>query len=282
MQPNRVSRITLKGTSYLLRTNTRPGDVARHFECMKSAASAGLAPAVHYANPEDRTSIVDFIEAVPFPPATAMQLIPAALRKLHALPPFPTSPFNTTCTFLLNASPMLESFLTTFRDRSILPTEETNQLLNIQQQLSITYSQFEPDLVPSHNDLFKPDNMLYDGTRLWFIDFEAAFQNDRYADLAAISNLLLTNDEEERTFLTTYFNQPPTGHQLQRLRIMRQLCHAFYAMAFLTNPSIDPSQVQTNYQQLQADFWSGTFKLDDDQSKVFFGLTHWHHLRDSA
>src|SRR5579863_3886476 len=62
---NRAFRIIVRGSAYLLRINTRPGDTKRHFTCMQAAADAGLAPRVRYASPEDRISITDFVETVP-------------------------------------------------------------------------------------------------------------------------------------------------------------------------------------------------------------------------
>ena len=46
---NRAFRIIVRGSAYLLRINTRPGDMARHFTCMQAAADAGLAPRVRYS-----------------------------------------------------------------------------------------------------------------------------------------------------------------------------------------------------------------------------------------
>ena len=189
---NRAFRIVVRGSPYLLRINTRPGDMARHFTCMQAAADAGLAPRVKYASIEDRISITDFVEAVPFLAKDALVRIPAALRTLHALPPFPGAPFNTTCTFLLNKGPALDGFLQTFRASSILPENETAELLVGYQQVAAIYLRLDSDLAPSHNDLFKPDNMLFDGNRLWLVDWEAAFQNDRYADLAVVANMIVT------------------------------------------------------------------------------------------
>ena len=58
---NRAFRIIVRGSAYLLRINTRPGDMTRHFTCMQAAADAGLAPRVRYASTEDRISITDFV-----------------------------------------------------------------------------------------------------------------------------------------------------------------------------------------------------------------------------
>src|SRR5579864_8118284 len=37
---NRAFRIIVRGSAYLLRINTRPGDMKRHFTCMQAAADA--------------------------------------------------------------------------------------------------------------------------------------------------------------------------------------------------------------------------------------------------
>jgi hypothetical protein len=101
--------------------------------------------------------------------------------------------------------------------------------------LAAAYPHHEPDMVSSHNDLFKPDNMLFDGQRLWLIDWEAAFLNNRYADLAVVANLIVNNDAEEQTYLQEYFGHPP--HQLARFFLVRQLAHTFYALIFLLGSS---------------------------------------------
>ena len=65
------------------------------------------------------------------------------------------------------------------------------------------------------------------------MDWEAAFLNDRYADLAVVANLVVTNDKEEMVYLQEYFDGPPDQYQLARFFLMRQIAHMFYAMAFL-------------------------------------------------
>jgi thiamine kinase-like enzyme len=283
---NQVYRITVHGSAYLLRINTRAGDMKRHFTCMQAAADAGLAPRVWYASPKDRISITDFVEAVPLPAPDALIRIPAALRALHALPPFPESPFNTTCTFLLNNGSALDGFLQKFQASSILTETETLELLARYRQVAAVYSRLDSDLAPAHNDLFKPDNMLFEGNRLWLVDWEAAFQNDRYADLAVVANMIVTNESEERIFLQEYFGKPPDEYQRARFYLMRQLAHMFYAMAFLmlrsSGEPIDRSEPVPAYSDFQRRFWAREVSLSDNHAKTVYGRVHWEQLSENT
>ncbi len=279
---NRAFRIIVRGSAYLLRINTRPGDMARQFACMQAAADAGLAPRVRYTSTEDRICITDFVEAVPLPAAEALVRIPAALRALHAMAPFPGAPFNTTCTFLLNEGPALDGYLKRFSVSSILPANDTEELLARYRQVAAVYSRLDSDLIPGHNDLFKPDNMLFDGKRLWLVDWEAAFQNDRYADLAVVANMIVTNESEEGSYLQEYFGRPPDEYQSARFHLMRQLAHMFYAMAFLplgsSGTPLDGSESVPGYSDFQRRFWAREVGLADDQAKIVFGRVHWEQL----
>ncbi|MGC2419285.1 MAG: phosphotransferase [Candidatus Acidiferrales bacterium] len=280
---NQAFRIVVRGSAYLLRINTRPGDMPRHFNCMQAAAAAGLAPRVLYASTEDRISITDFVEAVPFPATDALRRVPASLRALHALSPFPVAPFNTTCTFLLNKGPALDGFFQKFEASNILPENETKKLFACYEQVATVYSRLDSDMAPGHNDLFKPDNMLFDGNRLWLVDWEAAFQNDRYADLAVVANMLVVNDAEEQIYLQEYFGAPPASYQAARFYLMKQLAHMFYAMAFLSRGSadkpIDWSEPVPTFRDFQRRFWAHEVGLADGHSKTVYGRVHWERLR---
>jgi aminoglycoside phosphotransferase (APT) family kinase protein len=278
---NRAFRIVVRGSAYLLRINTRAGDTTRHFGCMQAAAEAGLAPRVRYASAEDRVSISDFVEAVPLPAADALRRVPVALRTLHALQPFPVAPFNTTCTFLLSKGPALDGFLQKFRAANILPEHDVVELLSQFERLASAYSSLDPAPAPSHNDLFKPDNMLFDGSRLWMVDWEAAFQNDRYADLAVVANMLVTNEMEEQTYLQEYFGRPPDSYQAARLYLMRQLAHMFCTLVFLSlgdGKPIDWSEPLPTYSDFQRRFWAREVDLGDSHAKTAYGRVHWEQF----
>jgi hypothetical protein len=279
---NRVFRIVVRGSAYLLRINTRAGDMTRHFTCMQAAADAGLAPRVWYASLGDRISITDFVAAVPLSASDVLVRMTAALRTLHALPAFPGAPFNTTCTFLLNKGAALDAFVQKFRASNILPENEKQEFLARYEQVAAVYSRLDPDMAPAHNDLFKPDNIIFDGNRLWLVDWEAAFQNDRYADLAVVANMIVTNEPEEKVYLQEYFGSPPDEYQRARFYLMKQLAHVFYAIVFLMlgssgNP-IDTSEPLPTYSDFQRQFWAGEVNLADNRAKFVYGRIHWEQF----
>jgi aminoglycoside phosphotransferase (APT) family kinase protein len=207
------------------------------------------------------------------------------LRTLHALPPFPTATFNTTCTFLLNKGPALDGFFQKFRAASIAREQHVDEIVRECERLAGVYASLDRDLVPSHNDLFKPDNILFDGSRLWLVDWEAAFQNDRYADLAVVGNMLVANEAEEQIYLEAYFGRPPSSYEAARFYVMKQLAHIFYAMAFLglTSASVPAhwSEPIPMYTEFQRRFWAREVHLDDDHSKILYGRVHWEQIKDS-
>ena len=116
----------------------RTDDPTRHFTCMKAAAEAGLAPRVWYTSIEDRIAITDFVEAAPFPVTDALVRIPAALRTLHALPPFPGVPnhIDTSCMFLMHQGTAVDGFIQRFQAANILPEDESQDLLARYAQLA--------------------------------------------------------------------------------------------------------------------------------------------------
>ena len=134
-------------------------------------------PGSGYTSTEDQISITDFVEEVPFPPAEALVRMPPVLRALHALPPFPPGVhyLDTSCMFLMHKGDALDGFIKKFRETNILPKDESDELFAWHAQSGTVYPQHDPDvacpdMVSSHNDLFKPDNILFDGRRVWLVD----------------------------------------------------------------------------------------------------------------
>lgn len=259
-----VFRIVVRGCPYLLRVITRTdamNDPTRQFACMKSAAEAGLAPRVWYTSVEDRISITDFVNARPFPRMEALARLPAALQALHALPPFLK---------LMNYLDSLDEFIRRFRAANILPESETAELFHLHAKVANVYPRHDSDMVSSHNDL-KPENILFDGDRVWLVDWEASFLNDRYVDLAVVANFI-TTDAEEQTYLRSCFREAAGDYRLARFYLMRQVVHMFYAMVFMplgsSGKPIEPNAQAPDFRDFHDAIWAGGASWSANEKKL--------------
>ena len=279
-----VVRIIVRGSPYLLKIITRQEDPTRHYASMKAAAQAGIAPPVWYADIEHKISITGFVEAEPLPISEALLRLPALLRRLHALPRFEKAPFNTTCTYLLRKGAASDPFLERFRNTSQLPKAEIEEFFERLAQLAAIYPNDDDGAMAAcHNDLFKPDNILFDGQLVWLVDWEAAFLNDRYADLAVVANQVVANDQEEFVYLQEYFGMASDEYQMARFHLMQQIAHLFYTMAFLTlgsqpDKAADWNAAVPDFREYHRRIWAGEVDLADKDVKIVYGRVHWERF----
>ena len=229
-----VYRIRVGGIGYALRlTLSRDAlrDPARGFACMRTAAEALLAPRVRYACAEDGVAIIDLVEARPLfdYPGDGGPLIAElaqTARLLHETPPFPA---------LVDYMAGMEELIGLHRASGLLDPAATQELFARYAGLAAAYRTAPGDQVSSHNDI-NPGNLLFDGRRLWLIDWEAAFLADRYVDLATLANWFARGDAgAEDLLLATYFGAPPTSEQRARLEVMKVVNHVFTGVIFLNS-----------------------------------------------
>jgi thiamine kinase-like enzyme len=270
-----VFRIVVHESPFLLKIMTRideRNDPRRIFAAMNAEAEAGLSPRVWHANIEDGISITDFVETAPFPVTEALARIPGTLRRLHALPPFPET-FNYVTAH--------KGFIWRFRTANLLPKSEVEEIFTRYEQVCAVYPRLDSDMVSSHGDL-KPENILFDGQRVWLVDWQAAFLNDRYFDLAVVANFVVTNDADERAYLQQYFGQPPNEYQLARFFLMSQVTHMFYATVFQMLGSagkpVNRSEQLPFFRDFHQRIWEGEVSLADNDMRIVYGKVHWGQL----
>jgi len=272
-----VFRIVVGGKPYLLRIITRTdamADPSLEYNCMKAAAEAGIAPKVWYASVEDRIAIIDFIEAKPFPMEEAKTKLPALLKRLHTLPPFP---------FRINYLDKIGEFIEKFRADKLMPEYITAGLFDFYDRVKTIYPRNAQDLVGCHNDL-KPENTLFDGERVWLVDWEAAFLNDRYLDLAIMANFLVKNEKDEHIYLKTYFGEEANAYQHARFFLMRQILHLFYFVVFTivgktADKTINPDMPVPGFREFHDLIWTGKLSLANMDNRLQYAQVHREQLQ---
>jgi thiamine kinase-like enzyme len=272
-----VFRMIVLGKPWLLKIITRTDaitDPTYQFNCMTSAAEAGICPRIWYKSIADRISITDFVEARPFPIHEARKKLPDLLNRLHALPPFP---------FRLNFIDFVDGVIRKFQDAKILPDQMTKEVFSRYAKITQTHSRNENDMVSCHNDL-KPENILYDGERPWIVDWESAFLNDRYIDLAIIANFVVSGENEERDYLKSYFGEEASEYQRARFFLMNQVLHMSYFTFFMllvsrVGKSIDMDLIKSDFRVFHDLMWAGKINLANVDAKQEYAWVHFQQLQ---
>jgi|SRR6185437_13667421 len=273
-----VFKIILHEKPYLLRVITRTDAMAgtsHYFGCMQTAADAGIAPKIYYLNNDDRISITDFIAEQPFAAPEARDKMADSIRHLHALPKFP---------YRINYIDAADNFLHKFKDSEILPESETKDIFESYAKIVNVYPRNdEKNLVSCHNDL-KPDNIIFDGNKPWIVDWEAAFLNDRYVDLASMANFVVKSDKDEADFLEKYFGKVADEYQQARFFLMSQIVHIFcFTLCTLSGAAGEKvsmkKQGKISFREFHDSLWNCTISLAGNESKLHYGLAHAEEFR---
>ena len=87
--------------------------------------------------------------------------------------------------------------------------------------------------VSSHNDPL-PRNILFDGKRLWMIDWESAYRNDPLVDAAIMLDSFAPSPELEAVLLRAWLGRAPDEMLYERLTLVRALTRLYYAGVLLS------------------------------------------------
>lgn len=225
-------RVEAGGRAYLLRLEP-PRDAIRDpdrgYACMRIAAEAGVAPPVRHLDPGLRIAIMDFIEARPlsaFPggPGALARAQGELIARLQATEPFPP---------LRDYPDLLEGMLaylkTCGRYRPELFAKHEAGLAEIRGAYP-----WEPAAqVSSHNDP-NPGNFIFDGARLWLVDWETAFRNDALADVAILVDNPAVTPDQAQLLAEAWLGRTPDEPLLARLTLMRLMTRLYYGALMLS------------------------------------------------
>jgi Ser/Thr protein kinase RdoA (MazF antagonist) len=107
------------------------------------------------------------------------------------------------------------------------------------ERLCAAYRWDESTLVSSHNDP-NAQNVIFDGERLWLIDWETAYRNDPLTDIAILIENFAQTPELERALIETWLGGAPDRALRARLALMRQFTRLYYAGMLLSIVAAQP------------------------------------------
>lgn len=235
-------RVEAGARSYLLRM-----EVARtafrnphQYTCMRAAADAGIAPPLRYVDPEQGVAVMDFVTQRPlseYPggPAALAGDLGGLIRRLQDSPRFPALAGGYL--------DILDRLLAVVRRSRVFAAGLLDPHYAGFLRLRQAYPWSDAALVSSHNDP-NPRNILFDGQRLWLVDWETSYLNDSLTDIAIVSHELAPTPELQQRLLRGWLGREPDLAVRARLVLMRQLTRLYYAClifsAFGAAPRAEP------------------------------------------
>jgi hypothetical protein len=232
-----ILRIDAGGRSFLLRIEgpASPLRNPHQYISMRIAADAGIAPRLYHADEASRVAVTDFIirrplDAYPGGPAALARALGELFARLQGTTLFPhfvqypdivARLWAHVCRTGLFAPDVLDPC--------------TERLAHI----SEAYRRHAPAPVSSHNDSI-PANILFDGKRLWLVDWESAYRNDPLVDIAVVADNLARTPQLETALLRAWLGRAPDDALLARLALVRALTRLYYAGVLLSASATFP------------------------------------------
>jgi hypothetical protein len=224
-------RVEIKDRRYLVRVEgpESPLRNPHQYESMRIAADVGIAPKVHYVDEAARVVVMDFVEEQPlsaFPggPRALAQAVGAVLGRVRATQPFPR---------FIEYPEMVGRLWRWVCHTGLFAPGVLDPCTERLERIRETYVWRSADSVSSHNDPI-PRNFLFDGERLWLIDWESAYRNDPLVDVAIALDSFARSPELEQILLRARLAGELDASFYDRLTKVRALTRLYYAGVLLS------------------------------------------------
>jgi hypothetical protein len=224
-------RLVARGRHYLLRVEGEPSPLRNphQYVSMRIATEARIAPAIHYIDEAARIVVIDFIERQPlktYPggPRALAHALGELFSRVQATPVFP---------YYVKYADIVARLFAHVRRTGLFAGGLLDAHVERLELIREAYNAGSTRLVSSHNDP-TPGNILFDGERLWLIDWESACRNDPLVDAAIVSDHFARSRELEDVLLTAWFGRAPDEALRARLGPIRALTRLYYAGVMLS------------------------------------------------
>jgi len=209
-----------------------------HYACMRAAADAGIAPALHFMDAAQGVALMDFVTQQPLGsyPGGVGALVRALgelIRRLQDGTRFPAPEISYP-----EVTGRLLHFISASRvfAPGLLEPHRAGF-----ERVRDAFGWDTAALVSSHNDP-NPRNILFDGTRLWLVDWETAYQNDPLVDVAVVTHELAWSSGLQEIVLESWLGRAPDRVTRARLVGARQLTRLFFACVLFRHFAGDPER----------------------------------------
>jgi aminoglycoside phosphotransferase (APT) family kinase protein len=230
-------RVESRARSYLVRIEgpRSPLRYPHQYESMRIAAEAGIAPRVHYIDEANGIAVMDFVEERPlrsYPGGRVALVIAlgALLRRLNQMPAFP--PF-------IGYPEIVARLFAHVRRTGLFVTGLLDRHAEHLEHIRAEYDWEAERSVSCHNDLYAR-NILFDGNRLWLIDWESAYPNDPLVDVAILLDNVATSSEEQNALLGAWLGRAADDARQARLTQARAFSRLYYAGVLLSRSARYP------------------------------------------
>lgn len=242
------------------------------YQSMRIAAEAEIAPRIHHIDESARVAVMDFIEpqllsAFPGGPRALVQALGELLRRLQETPVFP---------HFVDYPDIVARLFAHVRRTGLFAPGILDAHVERLERISQAYAAGVTRLVSSHNDLI-PANILFDGARLWLIDWESAYRNDPLVDVSTVLDTLANSPELEEVFLRAWLGHMPDNATRTRLETVRALTRLYYAGVFLSASAAaswmtsDTDLSAPSVMEFRKAISEGRFKVGAPQTKHILG-----------
>jgi Ser/Thr protein kinase RdoA (MazF antagonist) len=200
----------------------------RHIALLRVVADAGIAPPLAWVDEGERATVSPKISAQlaaaladPEARPRALASVVETLARLHHLPGDAFGPADPVA--------MTRMLWDDQRRKPGFPAWAAPALALVDR--ATTLLDADPRRVPSHNDM-NPTNVLWDGARIWLVDWDAAGLNHPYYDLAVLSMFLRLDHAAALDLLARQENATITPEQADTFRALRRLGAVFCGTMF--------------------------------------------------
>jgi hypothetical protein len=226
-----IFQVAIGDRRYLLRIEGPASPLRNPYQygSLRIAAEAGIAPAIHAIDETARIVVMDFIEEQPlesYPGGSyaLAQALGEMLARVQATSPFPR--------FVGYPDIVARLWAHVCRTGLFAPGVldiHTEHLARIRE----TYVWDCARSVSSHNDPL-PRNILFDGKRLWMIDWESSYRNDPLVDAAIMLDSFAPSPDIEAVLLQAWLGRAPDETLCGRLTLVRAFTRLYYAGVLLS------------------------------------------------